>query len=100
MIEDTGKAAPPHAPARYADALLLAAGGVTAAFGAASCCALPLLLGSLGLGSAWLVTVAWIAAPHRVALWPLRSDVLQWAAYSCGVVVALPPARQELVEAQ
>ena len=27
-----------------------------------------LLLGSLGLGSAWLVTVAWFAAPHRFAL--------------------------------
>ena len=76
MIEDTGKAAPPHAPARYADALLLAAGGVTAAFGAASCCALPLLLGSLGLGSAWLVTVAWIAAPHRLALLALAVGCL------------------------
>jgi mercuric ion transport protein len=30
--------------------------------------ALPLLLGSLGLGSAWLATVAWFAAPHRLAL--------------------------------
>jgi len=68
MIEDTGKTASQDAPARNADALLLAAGGVAAAFGAASCCALPLLLGSLGLGSAWLVTVAWIAAPHRLAL--------------------------------
>ena len=64
MIEDTGKAAPQAAPARNVDALLLAAGGVAAALGAASCCALPLLLSSLGLGSAWLVTVAWNAAPH------------------------------------
>lgn len=55
-------------PARDTDALLLAAGGLAAAFGAASCCGLPLLLGSLGLSSAWLVTVAWIAAPHRLAL--------------------------------
>jgi mercuric ion transport protein len=53
---------------RDTGALLLAAGGLAAAFGAASCCALPLLLGSLGLGSAWLVTVAWFAAPHRLAL--------------------------------
>jgi mercuric ion transport protein len=57
-----------RAPARDAGALLLAAGGLAAAFGAASCCALPLLLGSLGLGSAWLIGVAWIAAPHRLAL--------------------------------
>jgi mercuric ion transport protein len=27
-----------------------------------------LLLGSLGVGSAWLVAVAWVAAPHRLAL--------------------------------
>src|SRR5215468_12528775 len=57
-------------PERVRDtgALLLAAGGLAAAFSAAACCALPLLLGSLGLGSAWLVTVAWFAAPHRLAL--------------------------------
>src|SRR5262245_40280861 len=49
-------------------ALLLAVGGLVAAFGAASCCALPLLLASLGLSSAWLVAVAWLAAPHRIPL--------------------------------
>jgi mercuric ion transport protein len=68
MIEDTQNTTPQDTAARSAGALLLAAGGVAAAFGAASCCALPLLLGSLGLGSAWLVTVAWLAAPHRLAL--------------------------------
>jgi mercuric ion transport protein len=67
MIDDTRNAAPERTPARDTGALLLAAGGLAAAFGAASCCALPLLLGSLGLGSAWLVTVAWFAAPHRLA---------------------------------
>ena len=55
-------------PARDTGALLLAAGGLAAAFGVASCCALPVLLGSLGLSSAWLVAVAWIAAPHRLGL--------------------------------
>ena len=66
MSDDT-KAAPKPV-VRDTGALLLAAGGLAAAFGAASCCALPLLLGSLGLGSAWLVAVAWLAAPHRIAL--------------------------------
>jgi len=47
-------------------ALLLAIGGLAAAFGAASCCAIPMLLGSLGLGSAWLAGVAIVAAPHRI----------------------------------
>jgi mercuric ion transport protein len=55
-------------PARDTGAFLLAAGGLAAAFGAASCCALPILLSSVGLGSAWLVAVAWLAAPHRIAL--------------------------------
>lgn len=48
--------------------LIVAGGGLTAAFCAASCCGLPVLLGSLGLGSGWLVAIAWIAAPHRIAL--------------------------------
>ena len=49
MIEDT-QSTPQDTLARNAGVLLLASGGVAAAFGAASCCALPLLLGSLGLG--------------------------------------------------
>ena len=55
-------------PVRDTGALLLAAGGLAAAFGVASCCALPVLLGSLGLGSAWLAAVAWFASPHRTLL--------------------------------
>ena len=49
-------------------ALLLATGGLAAAFGAASCCAIPAFLASLGLGSAWLAGIAIFAAPHRIAL--------------------------------
>ena len=48
-------------------AFLLAIGGLAAAFGAAACCAIPMLLGSLGLGSTWLAGVAIVAAPHRTA---------------------------------
>lgn len=68
MTENRRMKAPERPPARETGALLLAAGGLVAAFGAASCCALPLLFGSIGLGTAWLVAVAWIAAPHRPAL--------------------------------
>lgn len=67
-IDNPRTSAPERARTRDTGALLLAFGGLTAAFGVASCCALPVLLGSFGLGSAWLVTVAWIASPHRVAL--------------------------------
>jgi len=48
--------------------MLLVAGGLVSAFGAASCCALPVLLGSLGLASAWLGSLALLAGPHRPAL--------------------------------
>jgi mercuric ion transport protein len=49
-------------------AVLLAIGGLAAAFGAASCCALPVLLASLGLGSAWLASLAPLAGPHQPGL--------------------------------
>jgi mercuric ion transport protein len=68
MPDNTRSAVPDRSPARDTGALLLAAGGLAAAFGAASCCALPLLLGSIGVGGAWLLAVAWLAAPHRLAL--------------------------------
>jgi len=53
---------------RGTGAVVLTAGGLLAGFAAAACCALPLLLGALGLGSAWLYGVAELAAPHRTAL--------------------------------
>lgn len=55
-------------PPSVAGPTFLAAGGLAAAFGAASCCALPALLGSLGLGSAWLGALAFFAGPYRIVL--------------------------------
>lgn len=49
-------------------ALSLTIGGLGAAFALAACCALPILLGALGLGTAWLFGVAELAAPHRSLL--------------------------------
>ncbi len=45
--------------------LMLTLGGFAAAFSVAACCALPLLFLSLGLGTAWLTTIALIAVPYR-----------------------------------
>lgn len=53
---------------RPAGMALATVGGLAAAFGAASCCGLPLMLASLGLGSAWLGGFALLAAPHRPLL--------------------------------
>jgi mercuric ion transport protein len=48
--------------------LLLTVSGLAATFGVASCCGLPFLLASAGLGTAWLTGVALLAAPHRSIL--------------------------------
>jgi mercuric ion transport protein len=48
--------------------MLLTLGGLAAAFGVASCCGLPFLLASAGLGTAWLTGFALLAAPHRSIL--------------------------------
>ena len=56
----------PHKPC--AGAALFTFGGMAAAFGLASCCALPLMLAAMGLGTAWLSRIALMAAPHRELL--------------------------------
>lgn len=55
-------------PIRSGVAVLLTASGLAAAFAAASCCGLPFVLATLGLGTVWLYGIAELAAPHRLAL--------------------------------
>ena len=65
-MNETDRAAAPQVPRRCPDSpLIIAGGGFAAAFAAASCCGLPVLLGWLGLGSGWLAAIAWVSAPHR-----------------------------------
>jgi mercuric ion transport protein len=68
MIGNPRTATPERTSVRDTGALVLAVGGLAAAFGVASCCALPLLLGTLGVSSAWLATTAWLATPYQPAL--------------------------------
>src|SRR6516162_10583603 len=67
MTDEIRDPPPVRETAKETGALLLAVGGLAAAFGAASCSAIPVLLGR-GLSSAWLAGVAIFAAPHRMAL--------------------------------
>jgi mercuric ion transport protein len=60
--------APEDRPTRGVGAVVLTAAGVVAAFGVASCCGLPLLLATAGLGTSWLGGFALMAAPHRAFL--------------------------------
>ncbi len=47
---------------------ILAAGGMLAAFGVASCCALPIALSLLGISAASLVGIGYLAAQYQQAL--------------------------------
>jgi mercuric ion transport protein len=64
-IDKTGTA---RRPASGSGAVLFTLGGLAAAFGVASCCALPLLLTTVGASTAWLGGLALLAAPHRGVL--------------------------------
>ena len=88
---------------KAAGAGLLTLGGLAAAFGVAACCALPLLLISLGVGTAWLGGIASIAAPNRTLLLAFGAlaltggAILLWrqqrSAATCGPNgVCTPPA--------
>ena len=67
MVDIADTPAPTKATAG-AGAVLLTASGLTAAFGVASCCGLPLMLAAAGLGTAWLTDIALLSAPHRSLL--------------------------------
>jgi mercuric ion transport protein len=54
-------------------AVILTAGGLAAAFAGASCCGLPFILTTLGLGTAWFYGIAVLAAPHRAILLPVAA---------------------------
>ncbi len=55
---------------------LLTIGGIAAAFGLASCCALPMLFAGLGMGTAWLGGIGLIAAPHRLPIMIISAVLL------------------------
>ena len=78
-------------PARGAGTALLTLAGVVGAFGVASCCGLPFLLATFGLGTAWLGGFALLAAPHRAfllagaAICLVGAAVLLWQQRSAAV---------------
>ena len=68
MAELPSESPAANRPSRGVGAVLLTLAGLGAAFAVASCCALPILFATAGLGTAWLGGVAEIAAPYRVPL--------------------------------
>lgn len=76
MADTVSESAEPSPRRAAPGAMVLAAGGLTAAFGAAACCALPLLLTGAGIGSAWLGGIGLIAGPHRAWLLGIATALL------------------------
>lgn len=68
MADTTEKTPAARRQKNGSGAVLFTVGGLAAAFGVASCCALPLLLTTIGVSTAWLGGLALLAAPHRDAL--------------------------------
>ncbi len=107
MADPAGKAPAPRRATVGSGTLLFTLGGLAAAVGLASCCALPLLFTTLGLSTAWLGGVALMAAPHRGpllvvgALFLAGGAILLWrqqrTAATCGPNgVCMPPAVRAL----
>jgi mercuric ion transport protein len=61
----SGTSAPPSATSGDTAKTVLAAGGLLAAFGVASCCALPVALSLLGISAASLVGIGYLAAQYQ-----------------------------------
>ncbi|WP_298189686.1 mercuric transporter MerT family protein [Novosphingobium sp.] len=90
-----------HRSSGARSAALLTVGGIAAAFGVASCCALPILLTTTGLGAGWLGGIAMAASPYRTlllslsALFLMGGAILLWrqqrAAMTCGPDGACTP---------
>lgn len=71
VMEERTTLAPSRAPYRIGPdtaKTVLAAGGMLAAFGVASCCALPIALSLLGISAASLVGIGYVAAQYQQEL--------------------------------
>jgi mercuric ion transport protein len=101
------QAAQTKRPADGIGAMLLTATGLAGAFAVATCCALPFLLATAGIGTAWLGGIALVAAPHRTLLLAASAiclaggAVLLWrqrtSACSPGSICARPAVRRVIL---
>lgn len=65
-FHNTRASTPPAEAGRDAAKTTLATGALLAAFGVASCCALPVALAALGIGSAGLFAIAALVGPYQL----------------------------------
>jgi mercuric ion transport protein len=81
MMKSKTSAPPPPESTRDVAKTVFAAGGLLAAFGAASCCALPVALSLLGTSAVSLVGIGYLAAQYQQELFFAAVICLAAAAY-------------------
>ena len=79
-MPDSIASSPPAGHSSAAVPALMTLGGLGAAFGLASCCALPFLLAGLGFGTTWLAGIGLFALFHRTVFIAMASLGLGGAA--------------------
>ncbi len=95
---------PPAKVGRDAATTTLATGALLAAFGVASCCALPVALGALGMGSAGLLAIATLVGPYQLhvlaaaAICLLGAAVLMWRQRRARACTAAGPCRRPILD--
>ena len=83
---------------------ILAAGAFLAAFGVASCCALPLALGALGIGSTALLAIAVMVGPYEIyvlavaATCLIAAAVLLWRQRRARIRGVASPCRRSVLD--
>ena len=81
QIENPSQSQVPAGKGGSAAKVVLATGGLLAAFGVASCCALPVALSLLGISAASLVGVGYLAAQYQQELFYAAAACLGGAAF-------------------
>ena len=80
-MKQVGKSPPSPDTGRDTAKTVFAAGGLLAAFGVASCCALPMALSLLGISAASLVGIGYLAAQYQQELFYAAVICLAAAAF-------------------
>ena len=80
-MKQVGKSPPSPDAGRDTAKTVFAAGGLLAAFGVASCCALPMALSLLGISAASLVGIGYLAAQYQQELFYAAVICLAAAAF-------------------
>lgn len=103
-FHNTRASTPPAEAGRDAAKTTLATGALLAAFGVASCCALPVALAALGIGSAGLFAISALVGPYQLHVLAaavvclLAAAALMWRQRSARACGTAGPRRRTILD--